>query len=283
MRKRQGKSAHEVEPTLTWVNWLKEDAPTVRARTADSSPIAGVSKERLVRRQRPTITGVPNRSLGLKPGKMRGNTVIQSGVYNWDEQFTKLKVAPKSTKRQDRAITINLAIPKVKLPKIHIPWLRVSKWAIGIGVVALVVVGTPHLLQYRAQKAKQAATNQQTSTPSYAPLKPANEGGSVAGAGYDGKRQMYKYDDVYNGVTMTISQQPLPDNLRANPKDIQKIAQSIGAKEKVVTTNGDAYISTDDKTATQRVVVAHRQLLIFIQSSKSMSNADWVAYIQKLE
>lgn len=288
MRKRKGKTAAEAEPSLTWVNWLKEDVPTVRTRTADNTQSSRPAKTVPVRGratagQRPSVTGVPNRSLGLNPSVFRSDGGKVPQAVGWGSWRAKSGQQRRTSGQHDRAITISLSMPKIKLPKLHIPWVRVSKWALVVVLVAVVVVGTPQLLQYRAQKAKQAAVDQKTAAPAYAPLKPATEAGSVAGAGYDGKRQMYKYDDVYNGVTMTISQQPLPDNLRANPKDIQKIAESIGAKEKVATTNGDAFISTDDKTATQRVVVAHRQLLIFIQSSKSMSNAEWVSYIQQLQ
>lgn len=287
MWKRKGKLAAEVEPTLSWVNWLKEDVQTVRARTADNASAARqpqrVSARGQAAHRQQSVTGVPNRSLGLKPSALRGdsgNTLKSTGRSS--HRLERMQPHRKSA-HSARAITISLSVPKIRLPKLTIPWARVGKWALGVGLVGVVVIGTPQLLRYQAQKAKQVAVNQKTATPAYAPLKPSTEGGAVAGAGYDGKRQMYKYDDVYNGVKMTISQQPLPDILRSNPKEIQKVAESIGAKEKVVTTNGDAYISTDDKTATQRVVVVHRQLLVFIQSSKSMTNAEWVAYIQRLQ
>lgn len=288
MRKRKGKPAAEAEPSLSWVNWLKDDVPTVRTRTADNTSAshhmkAVTMRGRAVARQQPSVTGVPNRSLGLKPSVFRGEGERAPTAAGLDQHRAKRKQLHRKSGHHDRAITISLSMPKIRLPKLRIPWTRVGKWALGVGMVAIVIVGTPQLLRYQAQRAKQVAADQKTVTPAYAPLKPSGEGGTVAGAGYDGKRQMYKYDDVYNGVTMTISQQPLPDNLRGNPKDIQKIAESIGAKEKVATTNGDAYISTDDKTATQRVVVAHRQLLIFIQSSRSMTNAEWVSYIQQLQ
>lgn len=287
MWKPKGKPAAEAEPSLSWVNWLKDDVPTVRTRTADSFSTSRPAKTAHVRSRAtaslgPSVTGVPNRSLGFAPRAVQTSPKVSKAISQAPAKV-KHKQPRRATKRRERAVTISVTIPKIKLPKLHLPWLRVSKWALVIVVMATVVVGTPQLLRYRAQNAKQAALSQKKATPSYAPLKPSAEGGTVAGAGYDGKRQMYKYDDVYNGVTMTISQQPLPDNLRSNPKEIQKVAESIGAKEKVATTNGDAYISTDDKTATQRVVVAHRQLLVFIQSSKSMTNAEWVSYIQQLQ
>lgn len=288
MREQKGKPVAEAEPTLTWVNWLKDDVPTVGVRTADSSTGSRLAGANLVRGQatsvpRPSVTGVPNRSLGLKLNAFRNDGKMPSRAAVRVHGAAKSGRMHRVSKQHDRAITISLSLPKFTFPEVHVPWVRASKWALAVVVLATVFVGTPRLLQFRAQKAMQAATGRKTETPAYAPLKPATEAGSVAGAGYDGKRQMYKYDDVHNGVTMTISQQPLPDSLRANPKEIQKIAESIGAKEKVVTTNGDAYISTDDKTATQRVVVAHRQLLVFIQSSKSMTNAEWVSYIQQLQ
>lgn len=190
---------------------------------------------------------------------------------------------PAEPATSHRAIDINITLPKItfpKLPHARVAWKRVLRWGGVIVFAAVIIIATPHILQL---KAKQADKTTSSSKPAYAPLEPSTKGASVAGAQYDNKRQLYKYDDEYNGASLTISQQPLPDKLRSDPTEVQKLAKSIGANERIETTNGYAYISTDDKTATQRVVVAHRQLLVFIQSSKSMSNAEWVAYIQQLQ
>ena len=122
-------------------------------------------------------------------------------------------------------------------------------------------------------------------TPSYAPLTPETvTNGQVSGAQYDNKKQLYKYNDEYKGVSLTISQQPIPDQLRDNPAKIADIAKtSISATEKILTTNGDAYIVTDEKTNTQRLVLVHRQLLVFIQSYDRLDNVDWLVYIQNLQ
>lgn len=184
-------------------------------------------------------------------------------------------------------ISINIHLPSIKLPKIRINWRRAIVWG-GVGVVLLsFIFGTPKILQYFSSRS-QTKTNKALSSakaPSYAPLTPETviKEGQVSGAQYDSKRQLYKYDDEYKGVSLTVSQQPLPNQLRENPAKIADIAKaSINATEKIHSTNGDVYIVTDEKTGTQRLVLVHRQLLVFIQSYDHLENVDWLVYVQSL-
>jgi hypothetical protein len=117
-----------------------------------------------------------------------------------------------------------------------------------------------------------------SSTPAYAPLKSeaASEGKSVNGAAptYDPKKELYTFYDTYKGARLTVSQQPMPDKLKA---------ESVGAKDSFTTAYGDVYISTDPEAGSQRLVLAHRQLLLFIQSTVPLDKPTWVAYIQSLQ
>lgn len=192
---------------------------------------------------------------------------------------------PEYSHSDNHAIDINISIPKIRLPKLphfNIPWRHLLWWGSGVCFIATVVVLTPHILQRNAKQAEKKAAASSSSKPAYAPLKPNT--GAVSGAQYDSKRQLYKYNDTYMGSNLTISQQPLPDTLRTGKTKLADVAKaSINATDKIETVTGDAYISTDETTGIQRMVIAHRQLLIFIQSTKTLSNVDWVKYIQTLE
>jgi len=185
----------------------------------------------------------------------------------------------------NRAIDINISIPKITLPKLphfSFPWRRVLWIGGGLVLIVAIIFGTPRILQLKTKQAQKDAAATTVAKPAYSPLKPST--GTVSGAQYDSKKQLYKYDDTFMGATLTISQQPLPDVLRLGKTKLAEVAKnSIGAIEKFETVNGDVYINTDTKTGFQRMVVAHRQLLIFIFSTKTLNNADWVTYIQTLQ
>lgn len=193
---------------------------------------------------------------------------------------------PAVAQESGRAIDINITLPKIRLPKlprIHVAWSTVLRWGGLAALVGMVVFATPQIIQLKGQKARENTGSSQ-SKPAYAPLEPDTSSGTVSGAQYDSKRQLYKYNDTYKGASLTISQQTLPDALREDKSKLKDVAKaSIGATEKFDTVHGDVYITTDDSTGMQRMVVAHRQLLVFIQSSKTLSNSDWVTYIQALQ
>lgn len=178
------------------------------------------------------------------------------------------------------SIAIRIDLPKLRLPSVHIAWRKVFKWGGIAVVVAMIIIGTPTLIRHQTEEQKKKAATATASTPAYAPLKPD---GQVSGAQYDSKRQLYKYNDTYKGLTITVSQQPLPEKLRDNPSKVKELAESLGTVESYETTNGTIYIASGQESNTQRVVVAHRQLLIFLQSNGTLSSVDWVTYVQNLD
>lgn len=270
-----------------WLAWLSDEQP----QPADQP---SAEQHSVTSRHNPPIS-----SRDTYPKLSSASTVrlkAQTGVHHSKISQNDLRASTMPTNPQPvtppaheagRAIDINITLPKIRLPKL--PRLKISRrklvqWAGGAVLIGLLLFATPQILDWKAKKARENAETSQSSKPAYAPLEPGTTAGTVSGAQYDSKRQLYKYNDTYKGATLTISQQTLPDALRADKTKLKDVAKaSIGATEKFDTVHGDVYITTDDSTGMQRMVVAHRQLLVFIQSSKTLSNADWVTYIQALQ
>ena len=195
------------------------------------------------------------------------------------------EVRHRQVDKHDDEISINIHLPHLSIPRLRIPWKKVLGWGSVVAVLLAAVISTPSVLDGFSSSNNQTSEQTLSNAPVYSPLTPETvTNGQVSGAQYDNKKQLYKYNDEYKGVSLTISQQPIPDQLRDDPAKIADIAKtSINATEIIRTTNGDAYIVTDEKTNTQRVVLVHRQLLVFIQSYDRLENVDWLVYIQNLQ
>ncbi len=284
------KRKDKFENSSAWAAWLRDDIDGGQTSSNESSRalrkgVGGNEGQVSLKHDRPlSITGVPNRNIGLKSSILGPDDSLSSKPSMYRENSRSQQKTDRSGSREaNREIVVNLALPRIRIPRIRIQWKQFFAWFVPISGVLLLVVAVPKIVELRIQNNKNTAAKITSLTPSYSPLKPEDSSASITETDYDSKRQLYRYNDEYSGVQLTISQQPLPNDLKENPSKIEQLASTIGAKEKIETTNGDAYISTDTKDATQRVVLAHRQLLIFILSSKTLSNSDWVEYIQSLE
>jgi len=92
------------------------------------------------------------------------------------------------------------------------------------------------------------------------------------------------FQDTYLGHEVHVTEQSLPDVLRSDKSKLASIAESsIGAKDKFTTVYGDVYIATNEEQNIQRMVLQHRQLLVFILSKGILDNSEWVTYIQNLQ
>lgn len=99
----------------------------------------------------------------------------------------------------------------------------------------------------------------------------------------DSKKNVLGYNSEYNGVNITVSQQKLPDDIKANPEDgLAGVANSLGANEKFETQKGMAYLKTGKNTGKQIAVFATDENLVFIQTEKEMLSDDWEFYINQL-
>jgi hypothetical protein len=183
------------------------------------------------------------------------------------------------------AVSINLSLPKAKLPKL--PYKR-----IGLASAAMVLVVGVFIFassRYTAyQKHREEAKALQSASPDIAfkPLVPADKAkqtGQSLGYNYDAEKQLLGFTDKYEGASLTISQQPLPDAFKTDSNSLNKAAQSINAKEVVDTGKGIVYISTNKNGVEQIIVFNTKDLLVFVRSDKKLSKDQWGTYVDQLK
>lgn len=169
----------------------------------------------------------------------------------------------------------------------------------SMAVVILVAAGFVGLqLQHSAQtktaklaakqvtdKASTAAVNAQ---PTFTPIQssqatPAAGTATQKQTSYDGTKNTYSFTDTVSGKSILVSQQPVPAKFKSATEAVATVAQSLGAKESTTTSNGTAYIATDEKSNSQTVVFTKNELLLFIQSPFKHSATEWSSYINSLK
>lgn len=188
------------------------------------------------------------------------------------------------------SVSIQIQVPSVHLPKFRVPWRAIRPWAVAIGVIVLVVFGGKALIDHMPKREKKQpaipVTAQASADLGYKPLVPAPrlEGEpSPTKPAYNSQKKLYTFNDQYKGAKLTIDQQAVPDRLKGNEKEIQKIADSIGADQSFTTTVGKVYIYAGEKGGSQRLLLANDKMLMFIQSTQQVDNASWANYIQDLQ
>ena len=95
--------------------------------------------------------------------------------------------------------------------------------------------------------------------------------------------EVYTFIDTINGVTVRVSEQPLPDNLKTDTANqIENMANNINATSKITVGNIIAYIGTS-ANGPQSVIFAKNDILILITSTTVISNDHWANYINSLQ
>jgi hypothetical protein len=221
--------------------------------------------------------------------RLRQERLRQAGL-NRSAATQKAQQAPE---KQAVKISIDLSLPKPKIPKVVIPWPLVRKWGIRAAIVLVVLVGSLVALRIyltsgapETSKDKGGATAAKETKPTYKPLAPKDKQNLASGdksiSNYDAKRKLYSYNDNYEGNQLTVSQQPLPKSFSSDPIQIRKAADSIRADEEVDTALGMVYIGFDEQANVQRMMLVYRDLLIFILSGKRMDNETIKTYVESL-
>lgn len=94
---------------------------------------------------------------------------------------------------------------------------------------------------------------------------------------------VYAYVDTIGGVSVSVSQQPLPDTFKGSTdENVAKVAKKFNATNKLEAGNTTAYIGTSAK-GPQSVIFSRNGLLILIKSQKQIDNKAWIGYIESLQ
>ena len=197
----------------------------------------------------------------------------------------------KPTLQAPPTISIQIHMPRVRLPKISIPWRKLRPWLIVVCVIVGVLFGgkwAQTKLQHDLQS-KSTAQKVPVVVPAelgYKPLLPpvtADNNTGVPKPSYNEQRQLYTFNDIYQGAHITVDQQATPAQLKDSQTEVNKLAKNIGATDTFTTTLGAVHITPATESGGQRIVLVNNRMLMFIQSTKTLSNDTWVTYIQDLQ
>jgi hypothetical protein len=225
------------------------------------------------------------------------------------------KSATEGGQAKEKEIEIRLSLPKfhmpnwddvedflarVELPKFkkkHTVLASCSAGVIVLALVALAVFGGRHnshpggkTAHGNTAKASVLSASQQphNNSPQYNTLLPKGKTiGQLGGWGRVSPPEnnpVYAYADKIEGMAVTVSEQPLPDDYIASPQShISGLAKQFNATKQLMTpTDAYAYIGTSVQSA-QSVVAGKQGLLILIHSTQPIHESSWVAYLDSLQ
>jgi hypothetical protein len=92
---------------------------------------------------------------------------------------------------------------------------------------------------------------------------------------------VFAYTDKIAGVTVTISEQPLPKEFEGNADAQVTELTKGGAYNEITAGTIKAYVGTSAQ-GPQSVVFSKNNLLILIKSRQKIDNKDWSQYIESL-
>ena len=93
----------------------------------------------------------------------------------------------------------------------------------------------------------------------------------------------YTYTDTINGITISLSQQPLPEAFKADATaKLASLAKSDNATDSLDINGSTAYVATSAK-GPQSVYYTKNGLLVLIKSEASLPDASWKKYLASLQ
>ncbi len=121
-------------------------------------------------------------------------------------------------------------------------------------------------------------------TPAYSVLLPANKN-ITASDGWvrPGDKSVFVYIDTINNITVSVSEQPLPDDFQTDTsQQMEQLARAEKANEKITVGTTTVYIGKTAK-GPQSIFFTRNNLLILIKSDDLITNDQWAAYINSLQ
>lgn len=127
----------------------------------------------------------------------------------------------------------------------------------------------------------------QPGTPDYSTVLPASKSIDELGGwkrlSPSDKAPVYVYADAIGSTSISVSQQPLPDDFKSNTTEkVRLLAASFNANEKVTVGNTTVYIGKSSE-GPQSVIFYKDDLLILMKSRGEIKNALWADYVKSLQ
>lgn len=250
-----------------WVEWLSDEPLPKKAADKPAEPVV---------HRRPSSSDDQARDRLRRAGVSRPNPVS----------------APTTNNTGAPTVSINIHIPKLKLPKAKLPPVKQLRYWTAFSVIIITSsLGARALLGVAFNGDKSGKTGVKGSStvntkPTFKPAVPGDKKDLATSNGttsrYVPGKQLYTFIDTLLGGQITISEQPLPDAVKQNPNTLKDAAKSIGATHKIETAFGPAYIATSENKTSQRVATVHENLLVFIETTRSYDDDAWKLYIESL-
>lgn len=121
-------------------------------------------------------------------------------------------------------------------------------------------------------------------TASYAVLLPDGKTIKDLGGGWvrDQSHPLFIYLDTIDTVNIKVSEQPLPDSLKTDTEQaVELIAKNYDITQKVTVGDTTIHIGTFGN-GIQRIILSKAHLLILITSNNTLTNDQWIGYINSL-
>lgn len=97
-----------------------------------------------------------------------------------------------------------------------------------------------------------------------------------------GSEPVFAYTDTVDSVAISVSQQPMPASFAGNvASHVKQLADSYSATTVVQAGGTDVYIGRSAR-GPQSVIFAKKDTLVLIKSQKTISQAEWIKYINNL-
>jgi hypothetical protein len=189
--------------------------------------------------------------------------------------FGALPKLPKPTKLSPAAL-----LARIK----SIRWNRRTQIASGI-VVLTVIVAAAYIIT-NAQNHPKTTSTTIAQKPTYQTIVPSNKPSSsltwqrVSPPGSD---PVFAYADTIDGVSIFVSQQPIPDSFQPNVDDkVAQLAASYTATDKISAGSTPVYVGTSAQ-GPQSVIFSKNNLLVLIKSASKISDDAWTSYANSLQ
>lgn len=140
--------------------------------------------------------------------------------------------------------------------------------------LAVILVATIVLIIYSQQPKSPGSPEYPTALPEG---KSAEDLGGWKRVSPPGDDPVFAYTDSIDDITISVSQQPIPDGL-----DIAELARSYSATTTLDVKGTDVYIGTSAQ-GPQSVILSKNGLLILIKSQYKIPEDSWVEYIASLD
>lgn len=259
-RFRAGKQSQE------WLDWLRDEP------TPPQAPVAsrGARNESRVR-------GAPMRPSARIAAELSGREVGSNQSPNSSRFRVAVPSFAHNLKRHAVQFANRMRTVVQRYPR---------QIAVGGALAVVVVAGGITYMTLSDQKAtsdQPAVLAESTTKPNFTYALPDGDASSIDGTvRFDPKRKVVNYKDTVAGVSVTVSQQQLPEGLKEDSQEkIKKIAADFSATRALTTATPTAYIG-DSIEGPQTVIFTKKDLLIFVLSANKVDDKDWAEYVTTL-